>query len=140
MEQHDEFSPWEEVGGDFRKALEKINFKKYNPNSAEFTNALRMGLMWHLLREVDGIEPTEKPETSKSDDEIADEISGAKRYLQRFIETSDTAFRDMASDELRHAEILLKKANARLPGGEEKQRLKEYESEIREVYGQIQQN
>ena len=136
MEQHDELRFREEVKSDFDSALEKINFSAYNPNSAEFTNALRIGLMWHLLCELDGCEMVES-ETKKTDDEIADEIMGAKKYLQRYIDSGDMNFKEMASDELRHAEILLKKANSRLPTGDEKTRLKDYETEIAEIRGKL---
>lgn len=135
MEQHDELRFREEVKSDFDLALEKINFSAYNPNSAEFTNALRIGLMWHLLCELDGGEAD--TESQKADDEIADEIMGAKKYLQRYIDSGDMNFREMASDELRHAEILLKKANSRLPTGDEKTRLKGYEAEIAEIRGKL---
>lgn len=135
MEQHGELRFREEVKSDFDSALEKINFSAYNPNSAEFTNALRIGLMWHLLCELDGGEAD--TESQKADDEIADEIMGAKKYLQRYIDSGDMNFREMASDELRHAEILLKKANSRLPTGDEKTRLKGYEAEIAEIRGKL---
>lgn len=135
MEQHDELRFREEVKSDFDSALEKINFSAYNPNSTEFTNALRIGLMWHLLCELDGGEAD--TESQKADDEIADEIMGAKKYLQRYIDSGDMNFREMASDELRHAEILLKKANSRLPTGDEKTRLKGYEAEIAEIRGKL---
>ena len=135
MEQHGELRFREEVKADFDSALEKINFSAYNPNSAEFTNALRIGLMWHLLCELDGGEAD--TESQKADDEIADEIMGAKKYLQRYIDSGDMNFKEMASDELRHAEILLKKANSRLPTGDEKIRLKGYETEIAEIRGKL---
>ena len=43
----------------------------------------------------------------------------------------------MSADELRHASTLIKKANSRLPGGEEKLRLKSYEKEIQEITAQM---
>lgn len=45
----------------------------------------------------------------KSDD-IIEEINGAKKYLSIYLETNDEQFRQMASDELKHANILLKKS------------------------------
>ena len=136
MEQYDELRNGEEVKADFVSALEKINFSAYNPNSAEFTNALRIGLMWHLLCEIDDCNEAES-ENPKPDDEIADEIAGAKKYLQRYIDTGEMTFREMAADELKHAAVLLKKANAKLPTGEEKARLKEHEKEIAEIQGEM---
>lgn len=129
-----------EVLKDFKESLEKIDFMEaYNPDSAVFGTALRLGLMWHLLKELEDCS-TEKVAESKSDetgDEIADEISGAKKYLQRYIDSGDEVFREMSKDEIRHAEILLRKASAKLPGVEEKKRLKEREAEIKEVAEQI---
>ena len=62
---------------------------------------------------------------------------GAKKYFQRYIDSGDMNFKEMASDELRHAEILLKKANSRLPTGDEKTRLKGHEAEIAEIRGKL---
>ena len=64
-------------------------------------------------------------------------ICGAKKYLQKYLDTMDVSFREMAKDELRHGSILLKKANARLVSGDEKKKLKGYESEIAEISAQI---
>lgn len=138
MEQHDESRAREEVLNDFRLALERIDLAgEYNPFASDFEKALRIGLMWHLLCETDSLEMPCAEKQPENDDEISEEIAGAKKYLQRYIDSGDSAFRDMAKDEIRHASILLKKANARLPSGEEKKRLKEYETAISEVSEQI---
>lgn len=138
MEQHDESRAREEVLNDFRLALERIDLAgEYNPFASDFEKALRIGLMWHLLCETDTTVTECVEEHHESDDEIAEEISGAKKYLQRYIDSGDVVFRDMAKDELRHASVLTKKANSRLPSGEEKAILKVHESEIAEVQKQI---
>lgn len=49
-----------------------------------------------------------------------EEIMGAKKYLQKYHETSDSIFKEMSNDELKHAEILIKKAYSKLPNNEEK--------------------
>lgn len=128
-----------EVLADFKDALEKIDFGAYNPNSQEFRNALDIGLMCFLLCKMfsDDVELPLPKEEEKSDDDIAEEISGAKKYLQKFIDTGDESYRGMSADELRHASTLIKKANSRLPGGEEKLRLKSYEKEIQEITAQM---
>lgn len=111
----------DEVLADFRAAVSEVDFSGYSPYSAEFDKALRIGLMWQLLGMA------EAPESS---DEISDEIDGAKRYMQKYIETGDMSFKEMSEDEMKHAGILIKKAYSRLPNGEEKTRLKAYENEI----------
>lgn len=130
-------SRFEEVKKDFLDSLEKINFSAYNPNSSEFMDALRIGIMWHLLCEVDDCCEKTESETLKADDEIADKIMSAKKHLQKFIDTEDISFKEISEDELRHAEILVKKAYSKLPSGEEKSKLKEYEMKIKEVFAQV---
>ena len=72
-------------------------------------------------------------------DDISDELYGAKKYFQKFLDSGDTAYKEMAKEELKHAEILIKKANAKLPTGEEKVKLKDYETELRQIYEQVNQ-
>lgn len=115
-----------ELKKDFEESLENIDFNSYNPNSSEFQTALRIGLMLHILPQDMKIETVEK-------DDISDEIMGAKKYLQKYHETSDSIFKEMSNDELKHAEILIKKAYSKLPNNEDKTRLKNYEDEIKEI-------
>ena len=129
------------VREDFAAALDKIDFSEaYNPNSADFDKALRLGLMWLLLGKLcqdgAGAEVAAQSDEQPCDD-IADELSGAKRCLQRYIDTNDAAWKSMASDKLRHAGMLIKKAQARLPGGEEKARLRSHEAEMQEIAAQV---
>jgi DNA topoisomerase VI subunit B len=129
----------EVVRDDFLESLKKIDFsKEYNPFSVEFDAALRLGLMWHLMRELDSTSDKKKiAEVEKADNEIADEIMSAKRDLQKYIENKDETYRSSAEEKLNKAEAMLKKAYSRLPSGEEKARLKEQESEIAAVRGQM---
>lgn len=60
-------------------------------------------------------------------------MSGARKYLQKFSETQDAVFKEMANDELKHANLLIKKAYSKLPSGEEKMKLKSYEDEIKVI-------
>lgn len=115
-----------ELKKDFEESLENIDFNSYNPNSSEFQTALRIGLMLHILPQDMKIETVEK-------DDISDEIMGAKKYLQKYHETSDSIFKEMSNDELKHAEILIKKAYSKLPNNEDKTRLKNYEDDIKEI-------
>ena len=129
----------DEVLNDFKDAVERIDFAAYNPDTSEFDRALRIGLMWHLLCENGecNSECAEVVKEAESVDEIQDEIFGAKKYFQKYLDTQDVSFLDMAKDELRHGSILLKKANARLPSGDEKKKLKSYEAEIAEISEQL---
>lgn len=128
-----------EVFADFLTLLANIDFKAYNPNSQEFTSALNAGLMWHLLSEMKetDVPETKMPAMAESEDEISDELHGAKKYYQKFLDGGDTAFKEMAEDELKHAGILIKKANSKLPSGEEKAKLKSYEAELKELSDMI---
>lgn len=128
-----------EVLSDFTNSLKDIDFSSYNPNSPEFQSALNVGLMWHLLQEIgeEKIENKIVPKMETEKDEISDELYGAKKYFQKYMDSGDVAYKEMAKDELKHAEILIKKANAKLPSGEEKARLKEYELELKEISEKI---
>lgn len=122
-----------ELKKDFEESLKNIDFNSYNPNSSEFQTALRIGLMLHILPQDMKIEEKSmKIETVEKDD-ISEEIMGAKKYLQKYHETSDSIFKEMSNDELKHAEILIKKAYSKLPSNEEKTKLKNYEDEIKEI-------
>lgn len=46
---------------------------------------------------------------------------------------NETQLKEMASDELKHANLLIKKAYSKLPSGEEKMKLKSYEDEIKVI-------
>ena len=126
-----------ELKKDFEELLENIDFNSYNPNSSEFQTALRIGLMLHILpQDIKMEEKSMKIETVEKDD-ISEEIMGAKKYLQKYYETSDSIFKEMSNDELKHAEILIKKAYSKLPNNEEKIRLKNYEDDIKEIKSHI---
>ena len=120
-----------ELKKDFQELLENIDFNSYNPNSQEFKNALNIGLMLHIIPdEVEKNNGIEK-------DEISEELAGAKKYLQKYLDSNDIVFQQMANDELKHAEILIKKAYSKLPNAEEKTKLKFYEDEINQIKSNI---
>lgn len=123
-----------ELKKDFQELLENIDFSSYNPNSQEFKNALNIGLMLHIIpdevKKYNEIENIEK-------DEISEELADAKKYLQKYIDSNDSIFQRMANDELKHAEILIKKAYSKLPNAEEKMKLKSYEDEINQIKSNI---
>ena len=120
-----------ELKKDFQELLENIDFNSYNPNSQEFKNALNIGLMLHII--PDKVEKHNEIEK----DEISEELAGAKKYLQKYLDSNDSIFQQMANDELKHAEILIKKAYSKLPNSEEKTKLKSYEDEINQIKSNI---
>ena len=123
-----------ELKKDFQELLENIDFNSYNPNSQEFKNALNIGLMLHII--PDEVEKHNEIENIEKD-EISEELAGAKKYLQKYLDSNDIVFQQMANDELKHAEILIKKAYSKLPNAEEKTKLKYYEDEITQIKSHI---
>ena len=123
-----------ELKKDFQELLENIDFSSYNPNSQEFKNALNIGLMLHII--PDEVEKHNEIENIEKD-EISEELAGAKKYLQKYLDSNDSIFQQMANDELKHAEILIKKAYSKLPNAEEKTKLKSYEDEINQIKSNI---
>lgn len=123
-----------ELKKDFQELLENIDFNSYNPNSQEFQNALNIGLMLHII--PDEFEKHNEIENIEKD-EISEELAGAKKYLQKYLDSNDSIFQQMANDELKHAEILIKKAYSKLPNAEEKTKLKSYENEISQIKSNI---
>ena len=121
----------DELSQDFAESLKKIDFQSYNPNSAEFLTALRLGQMLVILKGEETHESV--PIKTAPVDDISEELDGARKYLQKYSDTKDPAFKEMAGDELKHANMLIKKAHARLPGNEEKARLKAYEDEVKAI-------
>ena len=86
-----------ELRKDFKDILSNIDFNEYDPYSKKFMTAGFIGQMWFLVKSL--IE----------DDDVEEELDGARTYLEKYLETNDVQYRDMAKDELRHASILIKK-------------------------------
>lgn len=86
-----------ELKKDFKDIVSEIDFKNYDPFAKKFMKAGFIGQMWMILKAM------------KDDDEVEEELEGAETYMEKWHTTGDTAFRDMAKDELRHAGILIKK-------------------------------
>ena len=124
-----------ELKKDFQELLGNIDFNSYNPNSQEFKNALNIGLMLHII--PDEVEKHNEIENIEKHNEISEELADAKKYLQKYIDSNDSIFQQMANDELKHAEILIKKAYSKLPNAEEKTKLKSYEDEINQIKSNI---
>ena len=142
----------DEVYNDFKNANFKISYDKgYNPNSDEFMTALRIGLMWLVMKECSGTrgaasmhesegksEMSVMPKTDMSaDDDIAEELHDAKKYHQMYLDTQDETYQSMAKDELSHAMTLIRKASAKTLAAEEKMKMKQYEEEYKRLSEQM---
>lgn len=86
--------------------------------------ALFLGLMYNVLSDMEDVDDVDEKE---DEDEISDELAGAKKYFQKYLDTHDSQFHNMAGDELNHALILIRKENSKLLGHERKNKLKHYE-------------
>ena len=73
------------------------------------------------------LEHDEYKEDSDNDD-IDDELHSAKLYLQKYLDTKDELYKEMSKDELKHAEILIKKHQSKLLSANKKAKLKEQEN------------
>ena len=92
-------SATETLEKDFEEALSKIDFSKpYDPYSKDFMKPLFIGMLLTAIKQTD--------------DDVKDELNGAKIYWNKYLETNDSQFKEMAHDELKHAGILLKKYEA----------------------------
>lgn len=110
----------EELRRDFKDAISEIDFKEYDPFSKKFMKAGFIGQMWMLLKML------------RDDDDVESELEGAEEYMDKWLSTGDTAFRDMAKDELRHAGILIKK-HYEWADDEKKAVLEQHENERQEL-------
>ncbi len=113
-----------ELRHDFKECLKEIDFTQYDPFSKKFMKAGFIGQMWMLVKEL------------FEDDEVEGELEGAKTYLEKYNETKDVTFRDMAKDELRHAGILIKK-HYEWADDEKKAHLEQQENERQELLKEV---
>lgn len=105
---------------DFKEALSQIDFNQpYDPYSKEFMKPLFIG---QLLLAVKSIE-----------NDVDEELDGAKKYWNNFQETNDAQYREMAHDELKHAGILIKKHLAKTTDPKTREKLNELEKERQEM-------
>lgn len=86
----------EELKKDFHEALSHIDFSEaYDPYSKQFMKALFIGQLLVAVKEME--------------DDVEEEMDGARKYWETYLETNDIQYKEMAGDELRHAGILIKK-------------------------------
>ena len=113
-------SPVETLEEDFKEALSCIDFDEaYDPYSKTFMKALFIG---QLLLAVKSVE-----------DDVDEELDGAKKYWKIFQETNDAQYREMAQDELKHAGILIKKHLVKTTDPKTREKLNELEKERQEM-------
>ena len=86
-----------ELRHDFKETLSCIDFSGYNPSDHRFLRALSVGLMYMAAKEICG------------EDDVTEELDGAEKYFMLYEQTGDPSYKEMASDELKHAGILIKK-------------------------------
>lgn len=105
-----------EVMRDFDSLVKKIDFSSYSPYDKSYMTALFVGEMWNLIRELNkhSVKEVHSDVPMKYSD-IEEEIEGAKKYMKLAETNNDMQYKSMAGDELRHAEILIKKAMAKNP-------------------------
>lgn len=107
---------------DFKEALSKIDFEKeYDPYDKFVMKATLLGALWRSVKELE------------SDDDVDEELDGARKYWRVFLESGDQQYRDMAADELRHAGILIKKKMAKATDAKKKAWLDALERERQEM-------
>lgn len=111
----------EELAHDFETLLSKINPEGYNPNSQDFRNALMTGAMMFLLNRG-----KDAKTASSKHDEIKEEMEDAEKYYNRYKATNDAMFRQMAQDELRHADYVLRQRMLTPMTEEEKEKFTKY--------------
>ena len=86
----------EELKKDFEEAIKEIDFSKpYDPYSKQFMKPLFIGQLLMAVKEIE--------------DDVDEELDGAKNYWNKYLETNDVQYKEMAHDELKHAGILIKK-------------------------------
>ena len=110
-----------ELTNDFKQALSEIDFKKYDPYSRTFMKPLFIGQLLLAMKSVN------------ADDDVEEELDGAETYINKYLATNDNAYKEMASDELKHAGILIKKhlINA---NEAQRQKLTSHEKERQNLY------
>ena len=98
---------------DFAESLAAIDFNSpYDPYSREFMKPLFIGMLLTAIK--------------MNENDVEEELDGARKYIDLFNETGDVQYREMAHDELKHAGILIKKHLAK---ADEKERVKLNEKE-----------
>jgi len=113
-----------ELRTDFKECISNIYFMNYDPFSKSFMKAGFIGQMWMLLKML------------VEDDDVEEELDGARKYYENFLSSGDVTYKEMAKDELRHAGILIKK-HSEWADEEKKKHLEQQETERQEMLKMI---
>lgn len=118
-----------ELLNDFKKLIAKIDFNKYNPTSELFINAVNTGMMVFLL--------SMSYEESISKDTIRDEILSAEAYFSKYKESGDAMYKQMALDEVHHADYLLKQRAMKPIDESDRTKLSTYDSWLKSLVAKL---
>lgn len=99
---------FEELKKDFKEAVSEIDFQKYDPYSRTFMKPLFIGQLMVAMK------------CFMDDDPVGEELDGAEEYIEKYLASGDSTYKEMAADELRHAGILMKKTGDEHPAHEAK--------------------
>ena len=70
------------------------------------------------------------------EDDVEEELDGAKKYMLKFLETDNEIYKEMAKDELKHAGNLIK-IHYLHADDKEKEELEERENERQEILSRL---
>ena len=115
-----------ELEEDFRHLVDGLDLSHgYEPLSREFMRAAFVGLMLSALKMFG--------------DEVDEELEGAEKYIEMYRKTGDSSYKEMASDELKHAGILIRKKLSGASTDEDKTSASEKERERQELQRKLSQ-
>lgn len=128
----------EELKNDFQMCCEKIDFTNYNPNSNEFQKLVSIGVLYFLLnQDVFKDKITEKiieKDDIHEKDLIDEKLFSAKKYIQKYIDTRDITYKNIAKDELTHIDSLIKKSQNKLLSLNKKEKLDSQKNQYQSIY------
>lgn len=113
-----------ELEKDFKEMLSCIDFKHYDPYSKLFMRVLFTGQMYMCVKSLE------------MEDDVEEELDGAKKYMLKFLETDNEIYKEMAKDELKHAGNLIK-IHYLHADDKEKEELEERENERQEILSRL---
>ena len=108
-----------ELEKDFKHLVSCVDFDGYDPFSRDFMRACLVGQMLSTMKILE--------------DDVDEELDRAEKYLGIYMETGDASFKEMASDELKHAGILIKKHLADTTDEGKRKKLNEQEKKRQEM-------
>lgn len=114
-----------ELKRDFIKLFKKCHIAEdYAPEDKEFERALRVGIMYHILKHLkldkcnDEDDDTEERKKDRAEERgyefdpdcpVDAELKNAERYIDLLDKTEEEDYRRMATDALSHAQTILRK-------------------------------